>query len=41
MDVCRVEVPPLQGEGEAGHLSACHLPLSDKERIFSEEVAVS
>jgi len=39
MDVCKVEVPPLEGEGR--HRSACHLPLGEKERIFEEEVAVS
>jgi peptide/nickel transport system ATP-binding protein len=39
MDVCREEVPPLLTE-EGKHASACHLPLSEKERIFREEVAV-
>jgi peptide/nickel transport system ATP-binding protein len=39
MDVCKVEVPPLLSE-DGRHASACHLPLSEKERIFDEEVAV-
>jgi peptide/nickel transport system ATP-binding protein len=39
MDVCRVEVPPLVS-ANGKHASACHLPLSEKERIFREEVAV-
>jgi peptide/nickel transport system ATP-binding protein len=39
MDVCRVEVPPLV-TSDGRHTSACHLPLSEKERIFQEEVAV-
>jgi peptide/nickel transport system ATP-binding protein len=39
MDVCRTEVPPLLSE-DGAHASACHLPLAEKERIFSEEVAV-
>jgi peptide/nickel transport system ATP-binding protein len=37
MDVCKVEVPsllPVDGH----HASACHLSLSDKERIRAEEV---
>jgi peptide/nickel transport system ATP-binding protein len=37
MDVCREEVPPLLAE-DGKHASACHLPLSEKERIFQEEV---
>jgi peptide/nickel transport system ATP-binding protein len=40
MDVCKVEVPELLSE-DGKHASACHLPLSEKERIFQEEVAVS
>jgi peptide/nickel transport system ATP-binding protein len=39
MDVCRTVVPPLLSE-DGAHASACHLPLAEKERIFSEEVAV-
>jgi peptide/nickel transport system ATP-binding protein len=39
MDVCKEEVPPLLSE-DGKHASACHLPLSEKERIFEEEVAV-
>jgi peptide/nickel transport system ATP-binding protein len=39
MDVCKEEVPPLLSE-DGRHASACHLPLSEKERIFEEEVAV-
>ena len=39
MDVCPVEVPPLL-VAEGAHASACHLPLAEKERIFSEQVAV-
>jgi peptide/nickel transport system ATP-binding protein len=39
MDVCREEIPPLLSE-DGKHASACHLPLSEKERIFEEEVAV-
>jgi peptide/nickel transport system ATP-binding protein len=39
MDVCKEEVPPLLSE-DGRHASACHLPLSEKERIFDEEVAV-
>ena len=37
MDVCKEEVPPLMAE-DGKHASACHLPLSEKERIFQEEV---
>jgi oligopeptide/dipeptide ABC transporter ATP-binding protein len=37
MDVCKAEVPPLMAE-DGKHASACHLPLSEKERIFQEEV---
>jgi peptide/nickel transport system ATP-binding protein len=39
MDVCKVEVPELLSQ-DGKHSSACHLPLAEKERIFSEEVAV-
>jgi peptide/nickel transport system ATP-binding protein len=39
MDVCKEEVPPLLAE-DGKHASACHLPLREKERIFSEEVMV-
>ncbi|HWC32232.1 MAG TPA: ABC transporter ATP-binding protein [Actinomycetota bacterium] len=39
MDVCRVEVPELL-PSDGHHTAACHLPLSEKERIFDEEVAV-
>jgi peptide/nickel transport system ATP-binding protein len=39
MDVCKEEVPALLSE-DGRHASACHLPLSEKERIFEEEVAV-
>ena len=38
MDVCKTEVPPLLAE-DGRHSSACHLSLSEKERIFAEEVA--
>ena len=38
MDVCRVEVPLLLA-ADGAHASACHLPLTEKERIFAEEVA--
>jgi peptide/nickel transport system ATP-binding protein len=40
MDVCRTEVPPLL-PSDGHHASACHLPLSEKERIFSEEVSAT
>jgi peptide/nickel transport system ATP-binding protein len=39
MDVCKVEVPELLA-ADGKHASACHLPLSEKERIFQEEVVV-
>ena len=39
MDVCRVEVPELLSQ-DGRHSSACHLPLAEKERIFTEEVAI-
>jgi len=41
MDVCRVEVPQLLADEGGSHKSACHLPLTEKERIFREEVAVT
>jgi peptide/nickel transport system ATP-binding protein len=34
---CTVEVPPLL-PSDGNHAAACHLPLSDKERIFKEQV---
>jgi peptide/nickel transport system ATP-binding protein len=39
MDVCKVEVPQLV-TSNGRHASACHLSLSEKERIFHDEVAV-
>ncbi|HYH27150.1 MAG TPA: ABC transporter ATP-binding protein [Actinomycetota bacterium] len=39
MDVCKSDVPPLLA-ADGNHASACHLPLSEKERIFREEVLV-
>jgi peptide/nickel transport system ATP-binding protein len=39
MDVCRTEVPQLL-PANGHHASACHLPLSEKERILKEEVLV-
>jgi peptide/nickel transport system ATP-binding protein len=39
MDVCRTEVPELL-PANGHHASACHLPLSEKERIVKEEVLV-
>ncbi len=39
MDICTKEVPPLL-PSDGHHASACHLSLADKERIFSEQVAV-
>ena len=39
MDVCKEEVPQLLSD-DGKHASACHLTLSEKERIFQEEVAV-
>ncbi|MDQ3991741.1 MAG: ABC transporter ATP-binding protein [Actinomycetota bacterium] len=38
MDVCLESVPELLA-AEGIHASACHLPRSEKERIFAEEVA--
>ncbi|CAN5199665.1 ABC transporter ATP-binding protein [soil metagenome] len=37
MDVCKRDVPALLA-ADGHHASACHLPLAEKERIFSEEV---
>jgi peptide/nickel transport system ATP-binding protein len=37
MDICRTEVPPLL-PANGHHASACHLSLSEKERIVHEEV---
>jgi peptide/nickel transport system ATP-binding protein len=37
MDICRSETPPLL-PANGHHASACHLPLSEKERILKEEV---
>lgn len=36
-DRCRTDVPALE-EAEPGHASACHLPLQDKQRLFTTEV---
>jgi hypothetical protein len=38
---CTREVPPLAPADLAkpAHLSACHLSLEDKERIWQQEVA--
>jgi peptide/nickel transport system ATP-binding protein len=38
MDVCRTEVPELI-PSDGHHESACHLLLSEKQRIFREQVA--
>ena len=38
MDVCRLEVPPLE-EASAAHLAACHLTLEERRRIFREQRA--
>ena len=38
MDICTVEHPDLLA-ADGKHFSRCHLPLSEKERIFSEQVA--
>jgi peptide/nickel transport system ATP-binding protein len=39
-DVCPKEEPKLlPATGSGGHLSACHLSLEDKHRIWQEEVA--
>ncbi|MGH2540730.1 MAG: ABC transporter ATP-binding protein [Actinomycetota bacterium] len=37
MDICRTKVPELRSP-DGVHASACHLSLSEKERIFREEV---
>ena len=39
MDICRTEVPQLI-PSDGHHASACHLPLSEKERIVKKEVLV-
>jgi len=39
MDICKVEVPQLL-PADGHHASACHLPISEKKRIMSEEVLV-
>jgi peptide/nickel transport system ATP-binding protein len=38
MDVCVNEEPLLLGAAGDGHLSACHLSLAEKQRIWEEEV---
>jgi peptide/nickel transport system ATP-binding protein len=40
-ELCTREVPPLvpADPAQPSHLSACHLPLEDKERIWQREVA--
>ena len=40
MDVCKTDVPPLIPT-DGHHASACHLPLADKQRIFTEEVVAA
>ncbi len=40
MDVCKVEVPPLL-PSDGHHAAACHLSLSEKERIVRDEILVS
>jgi peptide/nickel transport system ATP-binding protein len=39
MGICRYEVPQLL-PADGHHASACHLPISEKKRIMSEEVLV-
>ncbi|HJT37565.1 MAG TPA: oligopeptide/dipeptide ABC transporter ATP-binding protein, partial [Actinomycetota bacterium] len=39
-DRCSKEIPPLTEEA-LGHKNACFLPLDEKRRIFSTQVAVS
>jgi peptide/nickel transport system ATP-binding protein len=39
MDVCRTQIPELL-PSNGHHAAACHLPLSEKERIVKEEVLV-
>jgi peptide/nickel transport system ATP-binding protein len=39
MDVCVNEEPLLLDAAGDGHLSACHLSLEEKQRIWEEEVA--
>jgi oligopeptide/dipeptide ABC transporter ATP-binding protein len=38
-DRCPREEPELLPDGDPAHLSACHLPVEDKQRIWQEEVA--
>jgi peptide/nickel transport system ATP-binding protein len=40
MDICKTEVPPLL-PSDGHHASACHISLSEKQRIFREEVAAT
>ena len=40
MDVCREEIPEMLPH-DGRHSAACHLPLSEKERIFKEEVVAT
>jgi peptide/nickel transport system ATP-binding protein len=41
MEVCKVEEPPLEPADpqDPAHLSACHLSIGDKQRIWQTEVA--
>jgi hypothetical protein len=41
MDVCKKEEPKLlpAGGGDGAHLSACHLSIDEKQRIWQQEVA--
>ena len=41
MDVCRQDPPPPLLPADGLHASACHLSLTEKERIFADEVAVT
>jgi peptide/nickel transport system ATP-binding protein len=40
-DRCPREEPALLPNGDPNHLSACHLPVEDKQRIWQQEVAPS
>jgi peptide/nickel transport system ATP-binding protein len=40
-DRCPREEPALLPNGDPTHLSACHLPVEDKQRIWQQEVAPS
>ena len=41
MEICVKEEPQLlPAAGIGAHLSACHLSLDDKQRIWQEEVAL-